>query len=104
VVEHVVEKSSAAIVYPTLTRSNYSEWAQVMQVNRQATGLWDAFELGTDDYCEDRSALAALLRAVPKEMQAGLARMESTTDAWEAVRVIQMGGDRIKEATIDKLH
>jgi uncharacterized membrane protein YgcG len=103
VIERVIEKSSAAIVYPVLTRSNYAEWALVMQVNLQAAGLWDAIELGTDDYREDRSALAALLRAVPVEMQAGLARKESAADAWEAIRAIQMGGDRIKEATADKL-
>jgi hypothetical protein len=100
----VIEKSSAAIVYPVLTRTNYSEWELVMRVNLQAVGLWDAIELGTDDdYREDRSALAALLCAVPEEMQAGLACKESAADAWEAIRAIRMGGDRIKEATADKL-
>jgi hypothetical protein len=29
----VVEKSSTNIVYPTLTRSNYTEWSLVMKVN-----------------------------------------------------------------------
>jgi hypothetical protein len=29
----VVKKSSVAIIYPTLTRSNYTKWALVMQVN-----------------------------------------------------------------------
>jgi hypothetical protein len=33
VIERVIEKSSAAIVYPVLTRTNYSEWALVMRVN-----------------------------------------------------------------------
>jgi hypothetical protein len=103
VIERVIEKSSAAIVYPVLTRTNYSEWALVMRVNLQAAGLWDAIELGTDDYREDRSALAALLCAVPEEMQAGLACKESAADAWEAIRAIRMGGDRIEEATADKL-
>jgi uncharacterized membrane protein YgcG len=100
----VVKKSSVAIIYLTLTRSNYTKWALVMQVNLQAAGLWDAIELDTDNYYEDQSALAVLLHAVPKEMQPGLARKESTTDAWEAIRVIRMGGDHIKEATTDKLH
>jgi hypothetical protein len=33
IIERVVKKSLAAIVYPTLTCTNYSEWALVMQVN-----------------------------------------------------------------------
>jgi hypothetical protein len=86
IIKRVVEKSSAAIVYPTLIRTNYSEWALEILVNLQ-----DAIELGTDDYREDRSTLVALLRAVPEEMQAGLARKENTTEAWKAIRAAQMG-------------
>jgi hypothetical protein len=38
--ERVIEKSSSAdIVYPTLTRTNYTEWSLVMKVNLQAAGL-----------------------------------------------------------------
>jgi hypothetical protein len=44
------------------------------------------------------------LGAVPEEMQAGLTRMESATDAWEAIRAMCMGGEHIKEANADKLH
>jgi hypothetical protein len=42
VVERQVEKSTARIVYPTLTHTNYTEWSAVMRVNLQATGLWKA--------------------------------------------------------------
>jgi hypothetical protein len=48
-----------------LTRSNYTEWSLVMMVNLQAAGLWDVVESGIGDYREDRSALAAILHAVP---------------------------------------
>jgi hypothetical protein len=38
--ERVIEKSSSAgIIYPTLTRTNYTEWSLVMKVNLQAAGL-----------------------------------------------------------------
>jgi hypothetical protein len=40
-VERVIEKSSLSIVYPTLTRTNYTEWSLVIKVNLQAEGLWD---------------------------------------------------------------
>jgi hypothetical protein len=33
VIERVIEKSTAMILYPILTRTNYSEWALVMRVN-----------------------------------------------------------------------
>jgi hypothetical protein len=74
-----------------------------MRVNLQAAGLWDAIKDGTADYQEDHSALAALLRAVPEEMQAGLACKETVAGAWEAIRTVRMGGERIREATVDKL-
>jgi hypothetical protein len=41
---------------------------------------------------------------VPEEMQAGLACKETAADAWEAIETGRMGGERIKEATVDKLH
>jgi hypothetical protein len=103
VTEWVIEKSVTGITYPILIRTNYSEWSLVLRVNLHAEGLCDAIEDGTTDYREDQNALVALLRAVPEEMQAGLARKESTTDAWEAIRAMRMGGERIKEANIDKL-
>jgi hypothetical protein len=44
-----------------------------------------------------------LLRAMPEEMQAGLARKEAPAEAWEEIQVIRLGGDCIKEANVDKL-
>jgi hypothetical protein len=36
IVERVIEKSSSNVVYPTLTRTNCTEWSLVMMVNLQA--------------------------------------------------------------------
>ena len=33
---------SSNIVYPTLTATNYIEWALVMKINLRAQGLWEA--------------------------------------------------------------
>jgi hypothetical protein len=41
---------------------------------------------GISDCRDDRNVLAALLRAVPAEMQVGLAVKETVKDAWEAIR------------------
>jgi hypothetical protein len=42
VVERVVEKSTVGLIYPMLTRTNYTEWSAVMHVNLQALvcGRW----------------------------------------------------------------
>jgi hypothetical protein len=40
---------------------------------------------GIDNYRDDHNALAALLRVVPQEMQAGLAVKDTTHDAWESI-------------------
>jgi hypothetical protein len=42
VVERVVEKTTTGIIYPMVTRMNYTEWSAVMRVNLQAARLWEA--------------------------------------------------------------
>jgi hypothetical protein len=44
-------------------------------------GLWEVVQYGSVEYRDDRHALAVLLRAVPTDMQAGLANKESVCDA-----------------------
>jgi hypothetical protein len=103
IVEHVVEKASAAIVYPVLTCTNYVEWSLVMRVNLQAVGLWEVISKGAGDYREEQNALAALLWGVPLEMQAGLVVKESAIEAWEAIRSIRVGAEKVKEANAEKV-
>jgi hypothetical protein len=87
----VIEKSSAGIVFLTFTRTNYAKWSLEMMVNLQAAGLWDTNGCGPAEYREDQSALAALLHAVPEEMQVGLTCKETATDAWEVIQTVCMG-------------
>jgi len=49
VVERVIERQSANVAWPMLTRTNYSEWALVMQVNFQTLRVWDVVEVGIDE-------------------------------------------------------
>lgn len=86
-----------------LTKTNYAEWSLVMQVNLQAQCLWEAMDPGTDNFRDDRNALAALLRAVPPEMQAGLARKATAKEAWDSIKSIRVGAERVKEANADRL-
>jgi hypothetical protein len=59
--------------WPTLTKTNYVEWAVVMRVRLQVRHIWEAVQYDDVDYYEDRRALDALIAAVPSEMQFSLA-------------------------------
>jgi hypothetical protein len=102
VVERLVEKSTAGIVYPMLTRTNYTKWSAVVRVNLQAAGLWDVVRHGGVEYHDDRLALAALLHAVLAEMQAGLTNKELAHNTWESIRRIRVGTDHVKEANAER--
>jgi hypothetical protein len=54
--------------WPTLTKTNYVEWATVMRVRLQVRHMWEAVRYGDVDYYEDRRALDALIAVVPPEM------------------------------------
>ena len=43
--------------WPTLTRTNYGEWAVTMKVKLRARRLWNAIDKGTDNEEDDMSAL-----------------------------------------------
>ena len=70
----VVQRREVALptVFPTLTWSNYGSWSLLMRAILQTRGLWDAVTTGIADYHDDRTALEAVLRAVPEEMLAVL--------------------------------
>jgi hypothetical protein len=89
--------------YPMLTRTNYTEWSLLMKVKLQARGIWDAIELSADDYQEDRMALEAILQAVPPEMMAGLAVKRTAKEAWEAIRAMRVGSDRVRKGKVQQL-
>jgi hypothetical protein len=72
VVHHTIaENTTAGTQFPMLIRTNYQEWAILMQVNFEAAGWWYAIEPEEDkevNYRHDRLALAAILRSVPVDM------------------------------------
>jgi hypothetical protein len=84
--------------YPTLTRTNYAEWAMVMRVQLQAAHLWDVIEYGAEEEGDDRAALAALLRAVPPELVRTIAVKDCAKTAWETIKTMRLGSERIREA------
>jgi hypothetical protein len=67
--------------WPTLTKTNYVEWAAVMRVRLQVRHMWEAVWYGDVDYYEDRRALDALIAAVPPEMQFSLSKKRTAKEA-----------------------
>jgi hypothetical protein len=108
-VERVVERSSANVAWPMLTRTNYPEWALVMEVNYQTLRVWDVVDIGIDEdpdedeYQQDRQAMACLLRSVPSDMWGTLGRKRTVKEAWDAVKVLRVGGSRARDASAQQL-
>ena len=88
--------------WPTLTRTNYGEWAVTMKVKLRARRLWNAIDKGTDNE-EDMSALEAILAAVPAEYREPLGAKNSAKEAWEAIAAMRVSSDRTKKATTQLL-
>ena len=104
--ERVVQERTnfgSNFIYPTLTATNYIEWALVMKINLRAQGLWEAVSgMGEPGDREDMAALSALIRAVPPEMVPVLAVKDTAHEAWEAIRMMRVGVNRSEERRVGK--
>jgi hypothetical protein len=90
--------------WPTLTKTNYVEWAAVMRVRLQVRHMWEAVRYGDVDYHEDRRALDALIAAVPPEMQFSLSQKRTAKEAWDAIAATRIGSGRARKTTLQALH
>jgi hypothetical protein len=69
-----------------------------MGVNLEALRLWSSIEPAVDEiveYHEDRLAMGAILRAVPSEILGSLARKRTARSAWEAIKTVRVGVQRV---------
>ncbi|CAD6341779.1 unnamed protein product [Miscanthus lutarioriparius] len=95
---------TANLTWPVLTRSNYQGWASHIQCNLEGLNLWEAIEKGEKaDRRQDRLALGSMLRGVPTEMHSMLLNKKSAKEAWEAIKTMRLGADRVKEVNAQKL-
>jgi len=66
--------------------------------------LWDMIESGDKpERRRDRLALGAMLRGVPQEMHSMLLNKKTVKEAWEAIKTMRLGADRVKEVNAQKL-
>lgn len=65
IVRETIDTGSVPITFPVLTRSNYNEWALIMECNLHVASLWVPMKDDIVGRKEDRKAVAALMRATP---------------------------------------
>ncbi|WVZ51167.1 hypothetical protein U9M48_002333 [Paspalum notatum var. saurae] len=101
----VKEGGGGSTSYPVLTKTNYNDWALLMKIKLEAKCLWGAIDPGgtTVERHEDRMALDAICSAVPPEMISTLAVKESAKDAWESIRVMRIGDDRVRKTSAQRV-
>jgi hypothetical protein len=74
------------------------EWALLMKVQLQVAGVWDVVVTGVGDPCDDRRAIAAILRGVPPELLRTLAVKDTAKAAWDTLKTMRLGTERVREA------
>ncbi|XP_066392138.1 uncharacterized protein [Miscanthus floridulus] len=83
--------------WPMLTRTNYTDWAALMRVMLQGRHLWDAINVSTNSFTDDRNALETLCKAVPEELRGTMANKPTAKAAWDALKTRHIGVDRITD-------
>jgi hypothetical protein len=67
--------------WPTLTKTDYVEWATTMRIRLQVCHMWEAVQYDDVDYYEYRRALDALIAVVPPEMHFLLSQKRTAKEA-----------------------
>jgi hypothetical protein len=89
--------------YPLLTKTNYNQWALLMRIKLEARGLWGAVDPGGAGFHTDRLALDAIYSVVPLEMIITLTTKDSASEAWESIKTMRIGDDRIRKASAQRV-
>ena len=89
--------------FPLLTRTNYPSWSVMMKVIMEARHMWKAVETGDVEYEEDRLAMGAILHSVPEEMVLTLGAKETAKEAWDTIKTLCIGVERVQESKAQTL-
>ena len=102
--------ASVATQYPRYNRDNYTVWAAMMECALEGNKLWDAVDPGGDEfkkgapkYHQDRQALSAIYSVMPMDVMQHLISKKSAKEAWEALKTLNLGHDRVREAALQTL-
>jgi hypothetical protein len=101
--ERAWNQAAGNLIWPMLTRTNYQVWSAHVQCNLEGMYLWDAIVEDKVERRHDRLALGAMMRGVPEDMHAVLLNKKSAKEAWEAIKSMRLGAERVKEVNAQKL-
>lgn len=102
------KESTINLNYPMLTRGNYTAWAMKMKVFMQAYGVWEAVspkdpKTTVVDEKTDKIELAAIYQGIPEDVLLSFADKGTAKEAWEAIKVMCQGAERVKTAKAQTL-
>jgi hypothetical protein len=86
--------------YPSLTKTNYNQWAMLMKIKLEACGLWSAVDPGDAEFQVDRMALDVIYSVVPSEMVTLLATKGTTMNAWESIKMVRISDECVRLVTV----
>ena len=81
-----------------LTDANYGVWAVKMKIILRTLRVWEAItDEDVDEEC-DEGAMAAIAHSVPDSVLMTLAEYETAREAWNALKEMRIGEDRVTKA------
>lgn len=96
--------------FPRLDREDYALWAMNMEVAMEGAEFWEAVDPGGAEYAKgaakyrtDRQALTAIYSAMPKDVLQHLVGKKTAKEAWETIKILHQGHERVKEAHLQSL-
>lgn len=96
------KKGSMGFSYPMLSRNNYTAWSVKMKVYMQAQGVWEAVESGEskEEIRKDKVALPIIYQGLPEDILLTVAEKETAKEAWEAIKMMCVGAERVQKAKV----
>lgn len=102
-----VKEGGVGLSYPMLTRGNYTAWSLKMKVYMQAHGVWEAVEpkdaKAKVEERKDKIALAVIYQGIPEDMLLSLADKSTAKEAWDALKTMCLGAERVQKAKVQTL-
>ncbi|KAJ4749711.1 hypothetical protein LUZ62_084116, partial [Rhynchospora pubera] len=95
----LVRGGGVPIQYPMLNHENYGLWAIKMKIIMRSLCVWEAIDGSASvDEEKDHGAMAAISQAVPDDVMMAIAEKKTANEAWEAIKEMSIGEDRVKKA------
>jgi hypothetical protein len=98
-VRSVIKRGGVSIQYPMLNDTNYGLWGVKMKIILKSLGVWEEVDgKGQIDKEKDQGALAAIAQAVPDTIMMAIEEKETAKEAWETIKQMVVGEDRVRKA------